>query len=110
MYHEIFEHALDLNPVIPAVARALHKNDLLIHLGIPPCEEPRIERFDIEHENVVALSEMLRVNTTLEHFDVFTPLTCDDIQVLASALQDNDTLEEIHLWNERIVISNPELD
>ena len=93
-----------------AVAKALHNNDSLIHLGIPPCEEPCIERFDIEHDSVVALSEMLRVNTTLQHLDVFTPLNIDDIQVLASALQDNDTLEHLHLWNERIMISNPDLE
>ena len=108
VFHGDFEDdPLNLNPVIPAVAKALHKNDSLIRLGIPPCEAPDIECFDIERDSVVALSEMLRVNTTLEHFDVFTPLSCDDIQVLVSALQDNDTLEEIHLWNERIMILNP---
>ena len=111
VFHEDFEDdqydSLNLNPVIPAVAKALHKNDSLIHLGIPPCEAPDIELFDIEHGSVVSLSEMLRMNTTLEHLDVFTPLTCDDIQILVSALQDNDTLEHLHLWNERIVILNP---
>ena len=106
-FHEHFENDLDLNPIIPAVARALHNNDSLLHLGIPPCEEPHIERFDIEHESVIALSEMLRVNTTLAHLDVFTPLACDGIQILVSALQDNDILEHLHLWNERIMISNP---
>jgi hypothetical protein len=92
---------LDLNPVIQAVAKALHKNDSLLHLGME-CFEDR------KHESIVALSKMLRVNTTLERLDVLIPLTCDDIQVLASALQVNDTLEHVRLWNERIVISNPE--
>ena len=111
VYHEAIKedrYTIDLNPVIPAVAKALHKNDSLLYLGIPPCKKPHVEYFDIEHESIVALSKMLRVNKTLKHLDVFTPLTCDDIQSLASALQGNDTLEHLHLWNERIVISTPE--
>ena len=111
VYHEDFEEdSPDLNPVIPAIAKALRNNDSLVHLGIPPCEKPHIHRFDIEHESVVALSEMLRVNSTLEYLDVFTPLACDDIRVLLSALQDNYTLEQLHLWNERIMISDPDID
>ena len=110
MFHEEFEFTctLNLNPVIPAVANALHKNDSLIHLGIPPCEEPHIERFEVERDSVVALSEMLQVNTTLKHLDVFTPLDVDDIHILVSALQVNHTLEHLHLWNECIMISNPD--
>ena len=108
VFHEDFEEdPRDLNPVIPAVAKALHNNDSLVRLGIPPCAKPHIENFDIEHDSVIALSEMLRVNTTLKHLDVFTLLTCNDIQVLASALQDNHTLEQLHLRNERIMIINP---
>ena len=95
-----------LNPVIPAIAKALHKNDTLVHLGVPSCEKPHIHYFDIEHESVVALSEMLEVNKTLKHLDVFTFLTCHDIQVLVNALEENYTLEQLHLQNERIQISN----
>ena len=109
VFHEEFEDdPRSLNPVIPAVAKALHKNDTLVHLGVPPCEKPHIHNFDIEHESVVALSEMLEVNKTLEHLDVFTFLTCHDIQVLVNALEENYTLEQLHLRNERIEISNPD--
>ncbi|MCG8622709.1 MAG: hypothetical protein MJE68_12035, partial [Proteobacteria bacterium] len=65
-FHKEFEYdhrGLNLNPVIPAVAKALHKNDSLIHLGIPPCKKPCTEFFEIKRDSVVALSEMLRVNT-----------------------------------------------
>ena len=48
------------------------------------------------------------MNTTLKHLDVFTPLDVDDIHILISALQVNHTLEHLHLWNECIMISNPD--
>ena len=104
-FHSEFDDPLDLNPVIPAVAKALHNNDTLLHLGVPPCTKPHINDFNIEHVCVVALSEMLNVNRHLEHLDVYTHLTWNDIQVLGNALQDN-TLK-LHLCNEHIKITNP---
>ena len=107
-YHQDFEdNALSLNPVIPAVAKALHKNSTLYHLGVPACEHnnPEDNSFDLKHENVVALSEMLKVNKTLKHLDIFIYLTYRDIQVLLGALQENHTLEQLHLCNGCIRIS-----
>ena len=112
-YHQDFEdNPLSLNPVIPAVAKALHKNDALYHLGVPGCELhiPDDSNFDLKHENVVALSEMLKVNKTLKHLDIFIHLTYRDIQVLASALQENHTLEQLHLCNDCIRISKSFVD
>ena len=102
-----YDHDFILDPVIPAIAEALHENKSLQILKMPPCNHPDDVEDDvnIRHESIVVLSRMLRVNTTLKRLDVFVSLTCEDIAFLSDALRFNYTLQTLNVGNRRIHVS-----
>ena len=109
-----------LNSVISYVAKALHKNDTLRILGISSPEDTSLtfvsplEEVDksrshllneciIDNDSIQALSEMLKVNKTLETLAIIsTKLSKDNVLSLCDALQ--GTLRNLVLDTELIKI------
>ena len=103
-----YDYSFHLDPVIPAIAEALHVNKSLQVLKMPPrySHDDAEEDVHIRHESIVALSTMLRVNKTLKRLDIFASLACDDIAFLSDALRFNYTLQTLNVSNKRINISH----
>ena len=103
-----FNYTFYLDPVIPIIAEALHVNKSLQTLRMPPYggRDDVEEEVRITHESIIALSRMLKVNTTLKRLDIFAPLSCDDIAFLADALRFNYTLKKLNISNDRVTISH----
>ena len=114
-----FKNCLELNLVVPHVAKALHTNKKLKLLGMPSFygigsptpgfedveELDEFPKFNIGDDGVKALIEMLKVNKTLETSAILTTeLTADHVLALCDALQET----EVPLYRARTLVLDPE--
>ena len=100
-----------INLVLTHIAKALHKNESLkileISVGmIADNNQFKIDYrfgYDLEIDSVKALSEMLKVNKTLNTLEILAnKLTRDEVMLLSDALKENTTLGYLRLHPDTI--------
>ena len=87
-----FGHCVGLNMALLHIANALHKNVSLKELYFRVNSDAKNDTVGLETDGVLALSEMVRVNSTLQKLESVYVLNNINITSLNDAMNNNETL------------------